>query len=370
MTKLNINLAEPSFVGNEKTYLMDCIDSGWISSQGAYVDRFEQQFSQYLGCEYAAATSNGTTALHLALMALDIGPRDEVLVPDLTFGATANAVIHCGAKPVLVDVNTQSWCIDVDKAEENITSRCKAIIVVHLYGRPAPMKPIMALAEKYGLYVVEDCAESIGARFNGKQTGTIGHLGCFSFFANKILSCGEGGMVTTNDANLIEKVRLLRDHGMDKAKRYWHLAPGYNYRLTNMQAAVGLAQLEQIDDFLNKRDKVGEYYHSQFSDISGLQLPQTECDCEEIVWLFSLLVTEDIGHTGREHLVEQLNAQGIQARRFFYPLHQQPAYYQQGDFSQSISLSERGLCLPTFAQISQEQLDYVVDAVHQCMETL
>ncbi|WP_416305794.1 DegT/DnrJ/EryC1/StrS family aminotransferase [Neptunicella sp. SCSIO 80796] len=370
MTNTIVNLAEPSFTGNEKSYLLDCIESGWISSQGQYVNRFEEQFSHFIGCNYAVATSNGTTALHLALMALGIGPGDEVLVPDLTFGATANAVIHCGAKPVLVDVNRQSWCMDAEQIESRITSQCKAMIVVHLYGRPASMKQLMALAEKYDLFVVEDCAESIGARFDGQMTGAIGHIGCFSFFANKILSCGEGGMVTTDDPALDEKIRLLRDHGMDKEKRYWHLLPGYNYRLTNMQAAVGLAQLEQVDEFLVKRQQINHFYRSQLADLPEVQLHQPEPDCEESTWLFSLLVSAEVGARGREILIDCLNEKGIQARRFFYPLHQQPAYQQQADFTNSVTLSEHGVCLPTYTQIKPEQLDYVVETVRSCMEKI
>ena len=264
---------EPTLGGNEMKYVVDCIATNWISSQGSYVKTFEKSFSSFLSMDYALTTSNGTCALHLALLALEIGPGDEVIVPDLTFAASANAVIHAGAKPVLVDVSGKHWGMDPGCVEAAITRKTKAIMPVHLYGHPCEMEPLIKLAKTHRLSIVEDCAEALGAQYKGRKVGTFGDISCFSFFSNKVITTGEGGMVVTNHEKLNHKMAILRDHGMSRSRRYWHETVGFNYRMTNLQAAVGLAQLEQIDRFLKNRRQIAGIYAAQLKDIKGITLP-------------------------------------------------------------------------------------------------
>jgi len=245
-----IPLINPVFDGNELEYVTDCINSGWISSQGKYVVRFEEQFGHYVDNPNTLAVSNGTVALHLALVALGIGPGDEVLVPNLTFAASVNAVLYVGATPVLVDVDPLTMAIDVNLASSAITDRTKAIMPVHLYGHPAELAEVMALAEKHKLYVVEDCAEALGSRYLGKHVGNFGDVATFSFFGNKTITTGEGGMLVFRNSKIRDRAKILRDHGMSPERRYWHDEVGYNYRLTNLQAAVGVAQMERVERFV------------------------------------------------------------------------------------------------------------------------
>ena len=238
---IHISLAQPQLSGNEYKYLMDAFLSTWISSIGSYISRFEETFSNYCGVKYGIATSNGTTALHLALSALDIGSGDEVIVPDITFAATINAVLYTGAVPVIVDVEEDSWCIDPDEIEKAITPKTKAIIPVHIYGQPCNMDAICAIARKNNLYIIEDCAEAHGAEWKNGKVGSFGIISCFSFFGNKVITTGEGGMCITDSIELNEKMRILRDHGMSRKKKYYHEVIGFNYRMTNLQAAIGLS---------------------------------------------------------------------------------------------------------------------------------
>lgn len=246
----SIPVANPSLDGNERAYVLDCLESGWISSQGGYLRKFEAALAEFLGVEHALAVSNGTVALHLALVTLGIGPGDEVIVPDLTFAASASAVIHAGATPVLVDVESTSWTLDLDKAASAIGPRTRAIMPVHLYGQPADMDGVKALADRHGLLVIEDAAEALGSTWKGRRVGTFGDASTFSFFANKIVTTGEGGMAVFADPAKAERARRLRDHGMNPEKRYWHDEIGFNYRMTNMQAAIGVAQMERIESFI------------------------------------------------------------------------------------------------------------------------
>lgn len=351
----------PSLGGNEMKYVTDCIASNWISSQGKYVTRFEEEFRSYVGSNHALCTSNGTTALHLALVALGIKPGDEVLVPDLTFAAPANVVIHCGAKPILVDVDRDTWTIDPNLITAKITEKTKAIIPVHLYGHSCNMEPILEIAKKHHLFVIEDCAEALGAEYKNQKVGTLGDVGCFSFFANKVITTGEGGMVTTNDRNLYQKMMILRDHGMTKERRYWHLYPGFNYRMTNLQAAIGLAQIERIEKFLNYRQKVVERYHQQLSEIKGLTLPPDAEWGKNVYWLYSIILDQEKTGIDRNKLADRLASYGVDTRPFFYSLHIQPPYqeYAKGDYPVSTYLSEQGISLPTANDISLKDVDRV-----------
>jgi len=250
-----IPIAEPSITQKEISYVTDAVKSGWVSSLGYYIFEFEKKFAEFIGTKYALTTSNGTTALHLTLASLGIKEGDEVIIPDLTFVATANAVAYTGAKPIIVDVEEDIWCIDPDSIRKSITPKTKAIIPVHLYGHSADMDEIIKISNEYGLHVIEDAAEAHGAEYKGKKVGSLGKCGVFSFYGNKIITTGEGGMITTDDEKLYERAKFLRDHAMNKEKRYWHSEIGFNYRITNLQAALGLAQLERIEEFLDKRGR-------------------------------------------------------------------------------------------------------------------
>lgn len=348
-----IPVAEPDLKGNEFKYLSDAFLSTWISSRGKYIDELEAQFSKFCECTFGVAVSNGTVAIHLALLALEIGPGDEVIVPDLTFAATINTVLHAGATPVIVDVNEESWCIDPVAIEKAITSRTKAIIPVHVYGQPCDMDAIMAIAKKYKLKVIEDCAEAHGAKYKGKTVGSFGDIACYSFFANKIITTGEGGMCVTNDAHLNDRMRVLRDHGMNKTKRYWHDEVGYNYRMTNLQAAIGVAQLERVESIIADRKAVEERYRNALADFPFIRWQKNIEGQSRVVWLVCLeLLDKD-----RDKLFEALAKQGVDVRPFFYPLSDMEVYKKYVHSSGvSKKLSARGLNLPTVQEVDYNKV--------------
>lgn len=355
-------ITAPSLAGNELKYVTDCVVTSWISSQGAYVTKFERAFSEFHGGRFALATSNGTTALHLALAAQGIGPGDEVIVPNSTFAATANVVVHTGATPRFVDVLPDCWTIDPEKVRQAISVRTKAIIPVHLYGHPADMDAIRAIAREHDLVIIEDCAESLGARYRNELTGTLGTVGCFSFFSNKVITTGEGGMVVTADEGLYRKMCQLRDHGMSTTRRYWHDYAGFNYRLTNMQAAIGLAQMEQIAAFLEHRRQVVRVYQSRLAGIPGLTLPVQKDGVENIYWLYTLLVDEKIFGLSRDELIAKLRECGVDSRPFFPGLAGQPAYHAftpVREFPISDRLQRTGLSLPTGNNLPLQEVEYV-----------
>lgn len=348
-----IPVAEPDLKGNEFKYLTDAFLSTWISSRGKYIDQLEAKFSKFCGCEHGVAVSNGTVAIHLALLALNIGPEDEVIVPDLTFAATINTVLHAGATPVVVDVDLNSWCIDPAAIEKAITPRTKAIIPVHVYGQPCEMDRIMEIARKYNLYVIEDCAEAHGAKFKGKPVGSFGHISCYSFFANKIITTGEGGMCVTNDEKLNDRMRVLRDHGMNKQKRYWHDEVGYNYRMTNLQAAIGVAQLERVDEIIQERRRIEESYHSSLKQFADIKWQQNLDGRDRVVWLVSIEVPAE----KREALFQSLIKHGVDVRPFFYTLSSMPVYKNYIHSSgNSDLLSARGMNLPTVSEVDTEKV--------------
>lgn len=349
-------ISSPNLGYKETSYLADAVSSGWISSSGHYVKSFEKEFAAFVGVRFANTTSNGTTALHLALLALGIGPGDEVIVPDLTFAATINAVFHCGATPVIVDIEKQSWCISADCIKKVISKKTKCIIVVHLSGQVADMGAIMSVAEENGLFVIEDCAEAHGARFKGNTVGSIGDIGCFSFFANKIITTGEGGMCVTKNNELHERMRLIKNHGMSEEKKYWHTAIGYNYRMTNLQAAIGLAQLESINNYLDVR--------KNYEDLYKQILPELGFECEfqkdyphrsRVTWLVSVL-SKDL--TQKEKLFDHFSKNYTDIRPFFIPLSEMPIYkkYAPRDCIVSKEISKIGSFLPTF-----NDLKYMMD---------
>jgi perosamine synthetase len=364
---LRIPLMEPSLGGNELKNVSDCITSGWISSQGDYVRRFEAQFADFLAGVQSVAVSSGTAALHLALKAVGVGPGDEVIVPDLTFAAVANVVIHCGAIPILADVDAETWTLDAREVAGKITERTRAVIPVHLYGHPCQMDDLRDLAEQHRLWIIEDCAEAQGALFRDKQVGTIGHVGCFSFFSNKVITTGEGGMVTTSDPDIADRVRVLRDHGMRPGKRYWHDVAGFNYRMTNLQAAVGVAQMERVDEFLLRRQEIGERYIDQLGKLPGLVMPPRQPWARTIFWIFSMLVDSDKAGSTRDELCTQLQQCGIETRPLFHPLHEQPPYKSTGRFPVASRLSAQGISLPSGNEISDAEIDRVCSEVSRIL---
>jgi perosamine synthetase len=344
--QIHFPAAMPSFSGNELKYLSDAFLSSWISSTGPYIDRFETSFSKYSDCKFGVSTSNGTCALHLALEVLEIGDGDEVIVPDLTFAATINAVLQANATPVIVDVDEDSWCIDPTCIEKAITAKTKAIVPVHLFGQVCDMDGILQIAKKNNLKIIEDCAEAHGAKFKGKKVGSFGDIGCFSFYGNKVITTGEGGMCTTNNPKLNEKMRVMRDHGMSKDRRYWHEIVGFNYRLTNLQAAIGVAQLERIENIHKNRFSYEASYKEVMSS-SKFSFQKDLVNRDRIIWFVSLLVKDGID---RDQCVERLKELGIEARPFFYTLSEMEIYkkYCNKDTPIAMKLSRIGFHLPTY----------------------
>lgn len=363
---IHMSLAQPQLNGNEYKYLMDAFLSTWISSTGKYVTQFEADFAKYCGVSYGVATSNGTTALHLALTALGIGPGDEVIVPDLTFAATINAVLYTGAAPVIVDIEEDSWCMDPDEVIKAITPRTKAVIPVHIYGQPCDMGRICQIAEDNHLYVVEDCAEAHGARWEDGKVGSFGLISCFSFFGNKVITTGEGGMCMTDSKELNDKMRILRDHGMSKQRKYYHEVIGFNYRITNLQAAIGTAQAERIDEILKWRTELEELYRTAFAKVPGVTLQRNDLTGrKKIAWLVSILVEE----AKRDSVLEKLKSNGIDARAFFIPLSEMEIYKKYAtNCKRSRSISKRGLNLPTTYEMNEEKIRKIASLVASVLQ--
>jgi perosamine synthetase len=355
--RIHLPISSPSLKGNEFKYLMDAFLSTWISSAGEYIKKFEANFSNYIGSEFGVSTSNGTTAIHLALEALGIGSGDEVIVPDLTFAASINAVIHSNATPVIVDIEKSSWCIDPKEIEKAITVNTKAILVVHLYGQAADMDAILLIAKKYNLKVIEDCAEAHGAKYKGRKIGSFGDINCFSFFANKIITTGEGGMCITNSEDLNKKMRTLRDHGMNPDKKYWHDVVGYNYRMTNLQAAIGVAQLERIDEILHSREHLETTYKNALSNINNLSFQENVTNSKKVVWLVCALIKTK----NRDIVIKELQKNKIDGRPFFFPLSEMPLYqpYANMTYNNSVEISKQGINFPTNVEVSESQLSVI-----------
>ena len=352
-----IQVAMPHLTRDEFRSVLDAFISSWISSRGPYVQKFEHDFRHFIGAPHGVAVSNGTVALHLALVALGVGPGDEVIVPDLTFAATINAVLYCGATPVIVDVDSRTWCMSVASIEHACTERTKAVIPVHLYGRPAEMGPIMDFARVRGIAVVEDCAEAHGARYAGRMIGQFGDISCFSFYANKIVTTGEGGMCLTGSDELAKSLRELRDHGMSPDRSYWHERVGYNYRITNLQAAIGQSQLWRVKDVLQRNARISELYHEALDDIPGVRFPPPLGDeYEPVVWLACVQVPAD----KRIPLIRAAHAAKIETRPFFHPLSSLPPY---GVYARacpnSLELAATGINLPTSHAVDEQVVERV-----------
>lgn len=357
-----IPVYQPSLDGNEKKYVMECLDSTWISSKGEFVTKFEHEFAQYIGCHYAALVSNGTIALHLALLALGIGPGDEVIVPTFTYIASVNAIHYVGATPVFVDSLRDTWQMNPEEVEQKITSKTKAVIAVHLYGHPCDMDAIVRMTQDRNIFLVEDVAEAIGSEYKGKRVGGFGDISCFSFFGNKTITTGEGGMVLTNDSTLYDRVRRIRNQGNALDREYWNDIIGYNFRSTNICAAIGLAQLEQIDTFINRKLGIGNAYSERLRDVP-VDLHEAVGDVLHTKWMNSIIVHEV---EERDELRAHLKDAGIETRPTFYPVHTMPMYsekYQRFPVAEYIGW--RGINLPSWPGLSDEQLDYICDRIRE-----
>ena len=364
-----IPVCEPTLRGKELEYVTDAVTSGWISSAGKYILDFEEKFSKYCGVKYGVSCSNGTKAIHLALLAIGIKPGDEVILPSFTMIGSCNPIVQAGAKPVFVDSEMKTWNMDPAQIEEKINSKTKAIMVVHIYGHPVEMDTILKIARKHNLIVIEDAAEAHGAEYKGRKAGSLADIACFSFYANKIISCGEGGMVVTNNEQWAERARKLRNHFFGEP-RFLHQETGFNYRLTNMQAAIGLAQLERIEELVEARRKNAQLYNSLLKEIPGLVLPAEEPWAKNVYWMYGLVVDENFPLT-MPQLREELQKRGIETRTFFIGMHKQPAYAHlgvQGDFPNTEYLEKNGFYLPSSSHLTEEEIKYITTTIKQIYE--
>lgn len=367
-----IPVNEPLLNGNEKRYLCECIDTGWISSEGPFVREFEQKMSAAVSRKYGIAVSNGTAALEVAVQALEIGEGDEVIMPTFTIISCAMAVTKTGAVPVLVDSDMHTWNMNVDEIEAKITSRTKAIMIVHLYGLPVEVDKILALAEKYDLKVIEDAAEMHGQTYKGKPCGSFGDISTFSFYPNKHITTGEGGMVVTDNERLAERCRMLRNLCFRKDIRYVHDEISDNYRFTNLQAAIGLAQLERLDEFVAHKRAMGRYYTERLKDIEGLILPIEKTEyADNIYWVYGIILNQNI-QADNKVIQKLLAEEGIGSRTFFWCMHEQPVYSKQGLFDNESYpnaeyLARKGLYIPSGLALTQKQMDKVVTGVVHVM---
>jgi len=361
--------------GNEKKYLCECIDTGWISSEGPFVKEFEQKMSAGVNRKYGIAVSNGTAALEVAIQALGVKGGDEVIMPAFTIISCAMAVTKVGAVPVLVDSDLRTWNMNTEEIEAKITPRTKAIMIVHLYGLPVEVDRVLALAEKYNLKVIEDAAEMHGQTYNGRPCGSFGDISTFSFYQNKHITTGEGGMVVTDDEELAERCRMIRNLCFRKDVRYVHDEISDNYRFTNLQAAVGLAQLERLDEFVGKKRRMGSYYTEKLREIDGLILPLEKTDyADNIYWVYGIVLDKNI-NVDNKVMQKLLAEEGISSRTFFWCMHEQPVYQKQGLFANETYpnaeyLARKGFYIPSGLALTEEQMEQVVKGVKNVMRKI
>jgi perosamine synthetase len=368
--RTHIAVTNPLFDEHEIELLNECIITGWVSSGGAFVTKFENMVADYCGTKYAVSCSSATSGLHLALLAHNIGPGDEVIVPSLSFIATANAVTYTGATPVFVDSQRSTWNIDPDLISAAITSKTKAIMPVHLYGHPADMDPINQIAKRHNLIVIEDAAEAQGAKYNKQMVGSLADVAVFSYFGNKIITTGEGGMIVTDDAQIAEKCRILRDHGMSKNRRYWHEVVGYNYRLTNMQAALGVAQMGKIDKIISRKKEIAQEYRKHLGGLPYVILPSNMDWADSVYWLYTILIDDDLPGVCVEKLIQALKQQGIDSRPIFPPMHKQPIYETGLALPICESISRRGISLPSAPDIRDDDIAGICDVIKRELGSL
>ena len=361
-----IPVNEPLLDGNEKKYLNECIDTGWISSEGPFVKKFEDQFSSTVNRKFGIAVANGSVALDTAVAALGIGKGDEVIMPTFTIISCAAAVVRAGAVPVLVDCDPLTWNMDVKQVEVKVTARTKAIMIVHIYGLPVDMNPVLSLAEKYGLIIIEDAAEMHGQTYRGKPCGSFGDISTFSFYPNKLITTGEGGMIVTDNEKLAERCRSLRNLCFQPSKRFVHEELGWNFRFTNLQAAVGLAQLEKLDEHIKRKRRIGKLYTELLTGIHGLQLPLSITDyAENIYWVYGIVLKGQVPFDAKE-LMRRLKEKGIGTRPFFWPMHEQPVFKKMGlfkgeNYPVAKRIARRGFYVPSGLALTDEQIDRVAE---------
>jgi len=367
-----IPVNEPLLNGNEKKYLNECIDTGWISSEGPFVKRFEDSFAKKVNRKYGIAVANGTAALDIAVEALGIGEGDEVILPTFTIISCIHQIIRSGATPVLVDSDPNTWNMDISQIEEKITIKTKAIMVVHIYGLPVDIDPILELAIKYNLKIIEDAAEMIGQSYKGNPCGSFGDLSTFSFYPNKHITTGEGGMVLTDDEELAEKCRSMRNLCFQRKQRFVHDKLGWNYRMTNLQAALGLAQLEQLESFVDKKRTIGKTYTKLLKGIKEIQLPLEKTDyAENIYWVYGIVLKDDIPFDAKE-VMRKLGKNGIGSRPFFYPMHLQPVLRDKGLFkrekySVSEKISRRGFYIPSGLALNNSEIEKITKVLQKIL---
>jgi len=365
--KKMIQVAQPEFEGNEAKYVLDCIETEWVSAGGKYGKEFARAFAEWIGVRHAVTCCNGTAAIHLALLALGVAPGDEVLVPTLTYISTANAVRYCGATPVFCESEPDTMNIDPGDIEHRITSKTVGVIPVHMYGHSADMTRIREIAGQHGLWVVEDAAEALGAKYDGAACGSLGDLSTFSFFGNKIMTTGEGGMVVTNDDSHASAVQLFATQGMDPKRRYWFPVVGYNYRMTNVQAALGVAQLERIDDLLAARQRVAQWYAANLESMGdALTLPVQKPYAHHAYWMYTVMLNDEMT-IARDDLIVKLGEDGVETRPVFHPIHTLPPYQAglEGQFPVAERLGRSGISLPTHSRLSEDDVVYVCDRLRQ-----
>ena len=366
-----IPVNEPRIGEQELAYVTECLRTGWISSAGRFIEAFEARWAAYCGMAHGVAVSNGTVALEAAVACLDLKPGDEVILPTFTIISCAQAVVYGGGVPVLVDADPRTWCMDVSQVAARITPRTRAIMPVHIYGHPVDMAPLWALAEQHGLAIIEDAAEAHGATYRGQRCGGLGDLSCFSFYANKIITTGEGGMILTKDAKLAERARSLRNLCFQPQRRFYHTELGHNFRLTNLQAAIGLAQLERIDDLLAHKRWMGRRYTELLTGTPGLTLPVEEPWATNVYWMYGVVLDEATGMDAMA-FARRLKALGVETRPFFLGMHEQPALWEEGFFhGERYPVAERiarqGLYLPSGLTLTDEQAVQVAAAVKECL---
>ncbi len=357
---------QPSLKGNERKYVNDCLDDNWLTWQGKYVREFEQSFAKYIGADYASTTCNATVALHIALLALGIGPGDEVIVPTLTYIASVNAIVYCGATPVFADSDKNTWQIDPQEVIKKITPYTKAIMAVHIYGHPCEMDDLKEIAQNNNIALIEDSAESFGSKYKDKFTGTIGDIGVFSFFGNKTITTGEGGMVVSNNKTLIDRVNLFKGQGLARHREYWHEITGFNYRMTNIAAAIGLAQLERADEIIDKKRQIADWYFEMLGDLP-LTFHNPVGDVRHTYWMFTILAQTP---QERNRLREFMKENDIETRPVFHPVHTMPMYaenYQQ--FKVAEDLGWRGINLPSYPDLSYEDVSEIVSVIRSFYTT-
>ena len=375
-----IHVNEPLLGQRDLEYVAECVRTGWVSSAGKFIEEFEEKWATYCCRSFGVAVSNGTVALQVAASSLGLKPGDEVIMPSFTIISCALAAIYNDAVPVLVDCDPQTWCMDVQQIKEKITARTRAIMPVHIYGHPVDMDPVLDLAEKHNLAIIEDAAEVHGAEYLSKRgtsqsvwrrCGSFGTLSCFSFYANKLITTGEGGMILTDDPNLAEKARNLRNLCFQAKRRFYHDELGFNFRLTNMQAALGVAQLERIEDIIARKRWMGREYSRQLAGVSGLQLPVEEQWARSVYWMYGVVLSETSGMDANA-FAEELKKRGVETRPFFLGLHEQPVFHKRELFLRerypvAERISRQGLYLPSGLALTEEQLNKVCQAVHEVL---